>query len=99
METLDTINRFGTYCKYFSFFNKAFLPLAFNLHFVIMIVYYGSYWLVNMKDLDTIENKNIDTGLMIFHQNINHFVPFLLWFFICLLLNSINLYLQMKHFL
>jgi len=67
------------------FFNKAFLPLAFNLHFVIMIVYYGSYWLLNMKDLDTIENKNIDTGLMNFHQNINHFVPFFIMVFYLLI--------------
>ena len=66
----------GHIANFIFYFNPSFLPIAHNVLFVITILYYGTTYFLDMKDLDTIQNDEINPSLQKIHGKLNHIVPY-----------------------
>jgi hypothetical protein len=66
----------GHIANFIFYFNPSFLPVAHNVLFVITFLYYGTTYFLNMKDLDTIENNEINPTLQNIHGHLNHIAPY-----------------------
>lgn len=58
------------------FFPKTFSGISHNILFVISFAYYFCTFFLGMKDVDTINNKQILSWVYEMHSHINHILPY-----------------------
>tara|TARA_B100001287_G_C22475827_1_gene431895 strand:+ start:85 stop:729 length:645 start_codon:yes stop_codon:yes gene_type:complete len=54
------------------YIDKRWIPIAYNITFVITFAYWIAVYMLGMKDEDDIENKEVLTWMQNMHANINH---------------------------
>lgn len=54
------------------YFDRSWLPVAHNVHFMISFGYYIAVFFFGMTDSDDIDNKEIIPAIHVFHSHVNH---------------------------